>query len=134
MDSQSFASLLKDVAQLLRPVPVVMVDDASNTSRESASQHQNTLLALSDLHALFSSNSASMTRRMPRTDHISAKIAFYAGQVLSTDTDFFEGLAEEVGVRADREDRQQQEIPTSENRRPAPLKEEPRRVRIVELE
>ncbi|KZV66303.1 hypothetical protein PENSPDRAFT_755787 [Peniophora sp. CONT] len=134
MDSRSFASLLKDTAKLLRPIPVVLLDDTTAASPEAMSSHQNALLALSDLHALFSSNVTSPTRPTPRADHICAKIAFYAGQVLSTDARFFEGLAEEVDARADRETTQSQEFPTSENRRPERRSDKPRQGRIVELD
>ncbi|VDB99928.1 unnamed protein product [Peniophora sp. CBMAI 1063] len=131
MDSRAFAPLLKDVARLLRPTPVVELV-ASSTSPESLSQHQNALHALSDLHALFSA-SVTTPARAARTDHISAKIAFYAGQVLSTDTNFFEGLAEEVDARANRESAEHQEAPALESSRPIIRSDKPIQPRVVEL-
>ena len=128
MEPRSFASLLKDVATLLHPRSVVMLEETTANSKEKLSQHQNVLLALSDLHALFSRSPSKPV------DHVAAKIAFYAGQVLSTDAVFFEGLAEEVDARGDREGTEGQDLPIANRQSFVPHKDTTSKSRIVELD
>lgn len=111
-----FALLLRDTAILLRPQRVSVLPPARRQtdippSDLSCEPCVSTLLALSDLHALFQPSSTSASRSKtaeslsgsvtkPRREHVPQKLLFYAGQVLSTPLKLLEMLVAEVEARS----------------------------------
>lgn len=112
-----FALLLRDTAILLRPRRVSLLSHRENQSDVPSSDLSSepcvsTLLALSDLHALFQSSSPSTTpskktadgpskpSNKSRREHVPQKLLFYAGQVLGTPPALLEMLVAEVEARS----------------------------------
>lgn len=112
-----FALLLRDTAILLRPRRVSLLSQGENQSGIPSSDLSSepcvsTLLALSDLHALFQASSPSTTSSKKTADgpsktsnksvqeHVPHKLLFYAGQVLGTPPALLEMLVAEVEARS----------------------------------
>ncbi|TFK74959.1 hypothetical protein BDN72DRAFT_892650 [Pluteus cervinus] len=89
-----FSVLLTDVAKLLRPLPVVVVHAQSTSDVDVGMHaHTNTLLVLSDLIQLFNSGEG-------QAKHISHKLMFYAGHIISTPSLVMRAVSEEAATKA----------------------------------
>ena len=98
MRSELFALLLRDTAELIRPLPVTMVFAHQKSSEidPATHPHLNTILVLSDLTRLFETSPSLKTSSMTRPDHVTHKLAFYAAHILSTPSPVLRALAKEL--------------------------------------
>ena len=98
-----FALLMRDAGNLLRPKPLVSISAAADSSTPFADHPNiNTLLALSDVSALFAS------RKSSTPNAVTAKLRFYAARIVDTPGYLLTALANEAITRAklvEREDR-----------------------------
>lgn len=100
MTSEQFALLLRDVSQLIQPLPVTALppQPASPTEIDPSSHpHVNLILVFSDLTALFE---ASAPKGRAVQNHVALKLLFYAAQTLSTPSPVFRALAQEALERS----------------------------------
>lgn len=101
MSSELFAVLLKDVAHLICPLPVIAVTAVASRTRsekyyDAASHpHLNTVLALSDLAKLF-----ERPMNGNKNSHVTHKLLFYVAHIISTPSWNLRVLAEELAKRS----------------------------------
>lgn len=94
MSSELFAVLLKDIAHLIRPIPVITIAlrTPSEEYYDAASHpHLNTVLALSDLAKLYE-RPVNGTKK----SHVTHKLLFYAAHIISTPSWILRALAQDL--------------------------------------
>jgi hypothetical protein len=102
MTSELFALLLRDVSQLIKPLPVTtLLPQPSPTEIDPSSHpHVNLIMVFSDLTTLFEASASQRANSQTNLNHVAMKLLFYASQTLSTPSPVFRALAQEVLERS----------------------------------
>jgi hypothetical protein len=110
MDSAFFATLLRDAANLLRPIRVSEVpsppskgnDQPSNLSASYIHSHplRNALLVLSDLYQIFGLSVRTNSDGPRQLNHVAQKLIFYAAHIVSTPPTALTALSQEVLIQS----------------------------------
>ncbi|PPQ62896.1 hypothetical protein CVT24_006294 [Panaeolus cyanescens] len=110
VSSELFALLLEDTAELLSPMKVIEESTpslgSSSISDYSSHPHSKALRVLSDIYHLFSLRGEDMgssaAPESKRSQHVTQKLVFYSGYVLSTPSGILNGLVANIRMVARR--------------------------------
>ncbi|KAF8074905.1 hypothetical protein FPV67DRAFT_1475407 [Lyophyllum atratum] len=98
INSELFALLLRDTAYLIRPLPVIALPEDSQKSKETfdptSHPHVNLIRVLSDTSKLFEMSARKGVA--PKPNHVTQKLLFYIGYVLSTPSPIQRALSDEL--------------------------------------
>lgn len=109
MTNELFSLILRDAAFLLTPVYVTELTTSSSSTAKSETavsshSHGTSILALSDLHDVFSieygRDGIKERTGYRRRNHITQKLIFYAAHILSTPTIILRALVQEMMDKA----------------------------------
>ena len=106
MTNELFSLLLRDAALLLTPLFVTELTTSPGSTAGSKSMvpshpHSISILALSDLHDMFSIECRQDDDRKRRGNHITHKLIFYAAHILSTPSEVLRTLVQEMIDKAE---------------------------------